>query len=236
MSRLLHCTIGPVQGFIDQARRTRDLWAGSFLLSCLAGVAMREIRRRGGRIVFPVVENDSLLAALEASGTDITGPLVGSLPNRFKAELPDDFGDIAEVRTAVLAYWSRIAETVRRTILGELVRPGTEPGLIWSQQIGNFFEIAWVAGLDSGDGSDGAWLDRRKNWRNHARRAERGDHCMLITELQELSGEIRALDRARQNDFWDDVRRAIRSYLGERNHTYDTLELRPTERLSEVAL
>jgi CRISPR-associated protein Cmr2 len=59
---------------------------------------------------------------------------------------------------------------------------------------------------------------------------------MLITELQELSGEIRALDRARQNDFWDDVRRAIRSYLGERNHTYDTLELRPTERLSAIAL
>ncbi|MBA5248658.1 MAG: hypothetical protein FE834_03865, partial [Gammaproteobacteria bacterium] len=28
----LHFSLGPVQGFIGQARRTRDLWAGSFLL------------------------------------------------------------------------------------------------------------------------------------------------------------------------------------------------------------
>lgn len=27
-----HFTLGPVQGFVAQARRTRDFWAGSFLL------------------------------------------------------------------------------------------------------------------------------------------------------------------------------------------------------------
>ena len=36
----LHFSLGPVQGFVVQARRTRDLWAGSFLLSRLALEAM----------------------------------------------------------------------------------------------------------------------------------------------------------------------------------------------------
>jgi hypothetical protein len=38
--------IGPVQGFIAQARRTRDLWAGSFLLSWLAAQAMAAVRKQ----------------------------------------------------------------------------------------------------------------------------------------------------------------------------------------------
>jgi CRISPR-associated protein Cmr2 len=36
----LHFSLGPVQGFVAQARRTRDFWAGSFILSYLAGQAM----------------------------------------------------------------------------------------------------------------------------------------------------------------------------------------------------
>ena len=39
--RLLHFTLGPVQSFVAQARRTSDLWAGSLLLSWLAGQAMK---------------------------------------------------------------------------------------------------------------------------------------------------------------------------------------------------
>ena len=37
---ILNFSIGPVQGFIARARKTRDFWAGSFLLSYLAGQAM----------------------------------------------------------------------------------------------------------------------------------------------------------------------------------------------------
>ncbi|MCB1813240.1 MAG: hypothetical protein KDK04_16180, partial [Candidatus Competibacteraceae bacterium] len=37
-------TLGPVQGFVAQARRTRDFWAGSFILSWLSGVAMRAVQ------------------------------------------------------------------------------------------------------------------------------------------------------------------------------------------------
>ena len=43
MKRILHLSIGPVQTFVAQARRTRDFWAGSFLLSWLSGQAMAAV-------------------------------------------------------------------------------------------------------------------------------------------------------------------------------------------------
>ncbi|MCX7597872.1 MAG: hypothetical protein N2512_03250, partial [Armatimonadetes bacterium] len=36
----VHIFFGPVQEFVSEARRTRDLWVGSWLLSYLAGQAM----------------------------------------------------------------------------------------------------------------------------------------------------------------------------------------------------
>ena len=45
---ILHVKLGPVQGFIRQARRTRDLWAGSFLLSWLSGKGHGGGRERRG--------------------------------------------------------------------------------------------------------------------------------------------------------------------------------------------
>lgn len=52
---LLLVSLGPVQGFIAQARTTSDLWAGSHLLSHLAWAAMRPIAEQYGpdAILFP---------------------------------------------------------------------------------------------------------------------------------------------------------------------------------------
>ncbi len=47
-------TLGPVQDFIAAARRTRDLWFGSWLLSDLARVAAQQIEQSAGaRLIFP---------------------------------------------------------------------------------------------------------------------------------------------------------------------------------------
>ncbi|MGI6709155.1 MAG: type III-B CRISPR-associated protein Cas10/Cmr2 [Dethiobacteria bacterium] len=46
---ILNFSIGPVQGFIARARKTRDFWAGSFLLSYLAGQAMAVILENEGQ-------------------------------------------------------------------------------------------------------------------------------------------------------------------------------------------
>ncbi len=48
-------TIGPVQDFIKAARRTRDLWAGSKLLSDLSRAAAKDLRDRfHATLIFPV--------------------------------------------------------------------------------------------------------------------------------------------------------------------------------------
>lgn len=61
--RILRASVGPVQGFIGAARRTRDLWAGSFLLSRLAGEAMAVVERRrethGCSVTIPALREDA---------------------------------------------------------------------------------------------------------------------------------------------------------------------------------
>lgn len=117
--------IGPVQEYIAQARRTLDLWSGSYLLSYLVGCGLRHIALNYGpdNVVFPnlcgqpifdlLVKDDIWTQArvqLESSGNDQTlwdafryeSPygrrrlLTPSLPNRFLAILPaDKAADIA---------------------------------------------------------------------------------------------------------------------------------------------
>jgi CRISPR-associated protein Cmr2 len=54
MSRcLLQISIGPIQNFIAAARRTRDLWFGSFLLSEISKASARAIAGSGGKLIFP---------------------------------------------------------------------------------------------------------------------------------------------------------------------------------------
>ncbi len=55
-----HFTIGPVQGFVSQARRTRDFWAGSFILSWLAGVAIKATEVQGAEVLFPEPDKNYL--------------------------------------------------------------------------------------------------------------------------------------------------------------------------------
>lgn len=61
-SYVLTFAIGPVQGFIASARRSRDLWAGSWLLSELAKVVARNLHENGAELIFPFVgKNTDLL-------------------------------------------------------------------------------------------------------------------------------------------------------------------------------
>lgn len=56
MTFVFIATIGPVQPFIASARRTRDLYAGSMLLSELSKAAAREIARKkngSATLIFP---------------------------------------------------------------------------------------------------------------------------------------------------------------------------------------
>jgi len=49
-------SIGPVQDFIASARRTRDLWFGSFILSEISKSAARALAESECRLIFPALE------------------------------------------------------------------------------------------------------------------------------------------------------------------------------------
>ena len=203
--RLLHFSIGPVQDFVAQARRTRDLLAGSFLLSYLSGCAMAYITENKGEIVFPKVHEDPLVQAIRKSSLkepDLDGPWIGSLPNRFTASIPEDFRP-EECEKAVIKAWERIADSVWDRFVAGHASGGKNTREIWDRQVKNWWEITWVVAESPNQ------LNYRKYWRSYIPTDEPGDKCMLISRLQELSGYVRAKERKKQSDFWSHFRESL---------------------------
>ena len=136
-SYLLLVTIGPVQEFIAAARRTRDLWAGSQLLSDLSRKAAETIQRDGGEVtlIFPpqtAVQNaDSSLAnvankllATVSADPQTLGPAV---VNAVQAQLQTFWSDPERRSGAREQFAGRI-----NTSAAEL-------------QIADLLEVYWVA-------------------------------------------------------------------------------------------
>lgn len=227
-TKYLHFTIGPVQGFVSQSRRTRDLWAGSFLLAYLSGHAILAAFDKGGSVKFPVVHDDqrnlddALLIAIaeQKKGRKITnGPTVGTLPNRFKAEVPAGFNP-QDCVTAVQDAWMDIARVVWDEYIAPVAGRGNDVASIWNRQVKNFWDIVWAVS-ESEDSNN--LLDMRKNWRCHVPEVEPGDKCSIMGNFQELSGYVRAREPQKQDAFW----KSLRERTG--------LDLREDERLCAIA-
>lgn len=212
-----HFTLGPVQGFVAQARRTRDFWAGSFLLSWLSGVAMCEVKRQGGKITFPIPA-DGYLDWITGSKTQGEPPRQGGIPNRFKAfsaKVPKDF-DGALVAATIRDAWCALAEHVwNKDELSGVANAHSRA--IWERQHRQFWEISWAITPDK---EASALLDQRKNWRAHFPPAEGGVKCMVMDGYQELSGAERPGQEV--SAFWQQVRgngvRGMQTDLVENEH------------------
>jgi len=197
-----HLTIGPVQTFVAQARRTRDFWAGSFILSFLSSVAMSAVRQQSGEILFPVPDDNYLKWLEGTAGPEDPCPVQGSVPNRFKAlavAVGEDF-EPGLVVDAIQSAWQTLAELVWE---GDLAPVVTDPvhREIWDRQIARFWDISWCL---TGDRNQSDLLDRRKNWRSHILADEPGVKCSLMEGFQELSGAARPGEPVRR--FWRRVR------------------------------
>lgn len=222
--KYFHFTLGPVQGFVAQARRTRDFWAGSFLLSWLSGVAMAEIERQGGSIAFPIPA-DNYLAWITGKASSGTAPRQGGIPNRFKAfsaKVPADFdGDL--VAKTIRDAWIKLADHIwNEDQLSDIEATSTRA--IWQRQHQNFWEISWAL---TDDANASAILDQRKNWRSNYPQAEAGVKCMVMDGWQELSGADRPGLEERGSatllkQFWEAVRDSgvtgIKTDLAEKEH------------------
>jgi hypothetical protein len=58
---LMNVQVGPVQDFIARVRSTRDMWAGSYLLSRLTAQAMEVFEKPECTFVFPTIKDQPLL-------------------------------------------------------------------------------------------------------------------------------------------------------------------------------
>ncbi len=231
--RILHFTFGPVQGFINDARRLRDFWAGSFLLSLLSGHAMKAAVNAGATIDFPKVDGDALFEALRTASAD-PGPYIGSLPNRFRATIPKDQAQNigAHCATAITDAWMEISNAIWNNYVQDAASYSAGGGgaakEIWDRQVNSFWDISWVTGESGDEIRDDNWLDQRKNWRAHLQLAgEGGDHCRLMGQFQEISGFHRIGEKEQQAEFWSQ----LRDRLGK-----DNLDVQQDERLSAIAL
>ncbi|MBK6900380.1 MAG: type III-B CRISPR-associated protein Cas10/Cmr2 [bacterium] len=216
LSRYFHFTLGPVQSFVAQARRTRDFWAGSFILSWLSAVAMRAVEKQGGTIRFPEPDKD-FMAALEGG---VAGPKQGNVPNRFKAEVPASF-DPKIVENTVRKAWRELAEAIWVADLKNSAN--IETRAIWDRQINAFWNIQWAIVDDAAAANT---LDRMKNWRTHLPPDEPGVKCMMMDGWQELSG-IAAPGAKALNEFWNKVR--------DNGANGMKIDLRETEHLCAIA-
>jgi len=217
-------SIGPVQGFVAQSRRTRDLWGSSYLLSYLSACAMNAARAAGGEVVRPHVAEDRLLAWV-AAGRSGPAPSFGSLPNHFAVRTTAAPAQVAEeVATKVRHAWQEICDAVWQQVVLPHVDKGRDTETIWNRQVSSCWEVVWVA---APEGHVDGLLERRKHWRTHRLPNEPGDKCTVMPDFQELSGYI-SVDRheaRRQSEFWQ----AIRQRVG-------VLDLRDDERLCAPAM
>jgi len=150
--------IGPVQDFIATARKTQDLWAGSYLLSYLSWSAMRAVAEEFGPdcLIFPDLCKqpfaDKWLKGrkdldIEEPGRDkLSSP---TLPNRFLAVVPAGaVKDIAEkAKEHVKKTFQEACLAVKGKLEEKLGIRSAEWDEIWRRQSGDFIETYWAATL-----------------------------------------------------------------------------------------
>lgn len=222
-NKTLHYTLTPVQAFVSQARRTRDLWAGSYLISYLVAKAMD--KNGAGNITFPDIKTDALIKRLGGIANkdekDLASRL-GSIPNRFTAKLTDKTGE--DYKIIIDETWIAIAKSVKQYL--EETKKGKQGfkfdsrlNGLWDKQINHFWDHQWVVGEES------YLLDQRKNLRNNYKEAEEGEKCTVCGEREELSPHQGAIPK-RMNEWWEkEIQPQVHS-----------LDLKKDERLCAVCL
>jgi len=152
-SYLYVLSIGPVQGFIVAARRTRDLWMGSLILSEISKAAAKKVAELGGTLIFPALDNRSpeLEPAFQA-GVDQPKPdkllAAFNVANIIRAEISGDKDSLGEldtkVKEAAQSEWLKYAGSAKKIIEGN--DKGAIDITIWEEQVKDVIEFysAWV--------------------------------------------------------------------------------------------
>jgi len=127
---LLRVSVGPVQEFISEARKTRDLFIGSQLLSEVTKKSMKPIIDKYGRdaVIYPCIQ-----------GYDLNK---NSIPNLYMAVIPEDGLDsiVPLMEKEVHDFLKEKGDKVLEIFGGD-----SQFESLWNYQINNHFYLNWVA-------------------------------------------------------------------------------------------
>ncbi|MCY3711117.1 MAG: type III-B CRISPR-associated protein Cas10/Cmr2 [Caldilineaceae bacterium] len=184
---MLMFTIGPVQSFIAAARKTEDLWMGSYILSYLAAIAIDNVRGGDVELIYPAIGAQSPFAFWRQQ--DFSTP---SLPNLFLA-----IGDGIDVshdelvkrakkaEKSVKAEFRQMAECVVDEAFGKDKWRWTYVGHMLERQTSDFLNVCWVITEEAEQGYQdwyartAASLAAAKNCRPFTQSSEFGRKCSL---------------------------------------------------------
>ena len=169
-THLIELSLGPVQGFIAAARRSRDLWAGSHLLSECARAAGKALKEGGAALIYPV--EDRVFNANDEENSNLSNVLLARLEG-------DSDAAQALAERAIAVARGYLQETAKRAL-----RDWQETGVqlredLWARQVDDALEAfsAWCVVEDDyrrAYDSTKAALGARKNTRNFAPMFEPG--------------------------------------------------------------
>lgn len=193
-SALLIFSIGPVQDFIATARRTQDLWMGSYILSYLTASALNAVVGNPPNlemILYPTLSEQPLVDKLILQSPNQPPTLtLATLPNKFTAQVASvEVGKqlAQQAEQAVYSAWLELSQSIADKFPGSLARPTDEWQALWKKQAlpQRWIEVYWVVypgtGYSYGDLNRRAEqaLMARKSSRNFGAADEYGEKCTV---------------------------------------------------------
>lgn len=156
-AHLIVLTVGPVQEFIAAARRTRDLWLGSYLLSEVSKAAARAIGQAGGKLIFPAPADEVALQA--GSALNVANVILAELTEA------DPASAARSAKVAAQACWRAFADPVFERCLDLIDRD------VWAEQVDDVIEFhaAWYPCTAAGYQADRAAVMRLLSARKRCR-------------------------------------------------------------------
>lgn len=200
--------IGPVQDFIATARRTQDLWMGSWLLSRLSRVAFETAQNNGAEPVLP----KELAAQQDKTDADVPNHFIMRLPSKGRETIAQT------VEQAVRDEWQKIESKTKDKFFADV------SDALWQRQIGNLLELYWA--LVDDDGTPMARnraqvaLDARKRVKNFVYVEEYNLKCALCGQRQEVSEAVAVRDA---KNWWEQRTQSYKGRLRVRENRAERL-------------
>lgn len=233
--------IGPVQEYVNCAKKTQDFWAGSYLLSFLNCIAIYEVEKSRGTIIYPSIDNQPIYEYVKDIKKNGKKPwecqpkgnqLIPTIPNRFVCKLfvcklKERKKVLSDAEKEINQTFSEIVNLIKSKFEGEIDIDASLSywNEIWDRQTKNFFEIYWIIQpfvsnkyKDSYKNAENFFASR-KNVRNFENIEEPGYKCTLCGKYEPLTLE-KGDSNLRKNikSFWDKIRKKTGYRFREEEH------------------